>query len=246
MRYRGLGRGGRLVLWAVFAIVVGAVLGATGPGAIRAFVSAAGTQHDALPWYTTRLLAILAYLAIAGSVIYGLLLSTKILDAIAHRPVTFTLHQDLASIGLGLAGVHAFVLALDRSVPFSLAEVLVPFASPFRPLWVGVGQVTLYLTLVVVASFYVRRRIGQRSWRMLHYLSFAAFVGSTLHGLQSGSDSGAAWAWWMYAVASTLVTFLFVYRVATAISARGRRAAEHPRAGAVTGLGARSIDAPAA
>jgi predicted ferric reductase len=186
--------------------------------------------------------------------VYGLLLSTKLLDAIAHRPVTFTLHQELASVGLGLAGVHAFLLALDRSVPFALSEVVVPFAAPYRPLWVGVGQVTLYLMLVVVASFYVRRRIGQRSWRLLHYLSFAAFIGSTMHGLQSGSDSGAAWAWWMYAVAVTLVTFLFVYRVVTAVGARRARtrvrqpiarpqvsAVQRPQAAA-----GRSADVPAA
>ena len=57
-----------------------------------------------LPWVVERLFGFLAYVAMAGSVIYGLLLSTKILDAIAHRPITFTLHQDLAAIGLALAG----------------------------------------------------------------------------------------------------------------------------------------------
>ena len=69
---------------------------------------------DRLPWVATRLIAFLSYFAIAGSVIYGLLLSTKILDAIAHRPVTFALHQDLAAIGLGLAGVHAVLLGPRR------------------------------------------------------------------------------------------------------------------------------------
>ncbi len=92
--------------------------------------------------------------------VYGLLLSTKILDRIAHRAVSFTLHQDLSSIGLALALVHAAVLMIDRSVPYSPLEVVVPFSGPYRPLWVGVGQLTLALTLVVLLSFYVRKRIG--------------------------------------------------------------------------------------
>jgi hypothetical protein len=60
MRYRGLGRRTRLVLWVLFAVIVGAVLGATGPVAVRALAAAATTQHDALPWYATRLLAFLS------------------------------------------------------------------------------------------------------------------------------------------------------------------------------------------
>jgi len=153
-------------------------------------------------------------------VIYGLLLSTKILDAIAHRPVTFALHQDLAAIGLGLAGVHAVLLGLDSSVPFSLFEILVPFAAPYRPAWVGLGQLALYLAAIVYASFHLRRRIGQRAWRTLHYLTFLSFVGATVHGILSGTDTSTAWAWWSYVVASVAVVFLTVYRVVVAVEAR--------------------------
>ena len=69
--------------------------------------------------------------------IYGLLLSTKILDAIAHRPITFALHQDLASFGVGLAAIHGMLLALDKSVPFSLAQIAVPGLAPYAPLGRG-------------------------------------------------------------------------------------------------------------
>ena len=101
----------------------------------------------------------------------------------------------------------------------------------------GAGQVAFYLMAAVVASFYVRRRIGQRAWRLLHYLTFLAFVGATAHGLGAGTDSGTAWAWWMYVGASVAVVFLFGYRVTTAVAARrGRRSAPastRPTAGAI-------------
>ena len=111
-----------------------------------------------LPWVFERLFAFLAYIAMAGSVVYGLLLSTKILDVIAHRPITFALHQDLASIGLGLAGIHGMLLGLDKTVPFSLAQIAVPGLAPYAPLAVAAGQVGFYLMAVVVGSFYLRRR----------------------------------------------------------------------------------------
>ena len=139
-----------------------------------------------LPWVFERLFAFLAYFAMTGSVVYGLLLSTKILDAIAHRPITFSLHQDLASIGVGFAAVHGMLLALDKTVPFTLAQIAVPGMAPYAPIWVAAGQVAFYLMAIVVGSFYLRRQIGQRAWRTLHYVTFLAFVGATVHGVARG------------------------------------------------------------
>ena len=192
MTYRGLSPRTTLIRWGLFAIAVGIVLGTTMPFAVDGLIRLAGSAPERLPWVATRIIAFLSYFAIAGSVIYGLLLSTKILDAIAHRPVTFALHQDLAAIGLGLRRhPRGRSSGSTRRQPFGFAEMLVPFASPYRPLWVGVGQVALYLVAIVTASFYVRRRIGQRTWRLLHYVTFLAFAFTTAHGILSGTDTSA-------------------------------------------------------
>ena len=178
------------------------------------------TTPGNLSWYLERQTAFLAYLAITASVVYGLLLSTKLLDVIAHRPISFALHQDLAAFGLGLAGIHGTLLGLDRTIHFSLADLAVPFASPYRPLWVGVGQLAFYLTLAIVLSFSARRRIGQRRWRSLHYVTFMAFVGSTVHGVLSGTDSATPWAWWIYVGATVAVVFLVTVRLTLSVGGR--------------------------
>jgi sulfoxide reductase heme-binding subunit YedZ len=225
MKYRGFEPGTAVLRWGLPAVAVGIVLGATAPTTIQLVAAAVASGGGSLSWYLERLTGFLAYLAITGSVVYGLLLSTKLLDAFAHRPVSFTLHQDLASFGLGLAGIHGALLGLDRTIHFSLTSLVVPFAAPYRPLWVGIGQVAFYVTLAVVLSFYARRRIGQRSWRLLHYATFVAFAGATIHGVMSGTDSTTAWAWWLYVGSSVVVTFLLAYRIAASVSARARRAA---------------------
>jgi len=219
MKFRGLSPSTSITRWGLTAIAIGIVIGATGTHALEFLTSAVAQRTASLPWIASRLLAFLAYLALAGSVVYGLLLSTKLLDVIAHRPITFTLHQDLASFGLGLAAIHGVLLGLDTTVPTSLGQLLVPFATPYRPLWVGIGQVCLYLMAAVVASFYARRRIGQRAWRLLHYATFLAFVGATAHGLFSGTDSDT-WGRWIYLGSTVVVLFLFVYRVVVALAAR--------------------------
>ncbi len=222
MKFRGLSPNTALTRWGLTAIAIGIILGATGPSAIDSLARLATTQAGSLPWISSRLMGFIAYFAIAGSVLYGLLLSTKLLDSIAHRPISFTLHQDLASFGLGLAGIHGALLGLDRTVPTSLGELAVPFATPYRPLWVGLGQVAFWICAVVVASFYVRRRIGQRAWRLLHYATFLAFIGATAHGLGSGTDT-AGWAWWIYLVCTDLVVFLLIYRIGVSVAGRRSR-----------------------
>jgi predicted ferric reductase len=200
----------------MFLAIIAIVLAATGGGALDTVTGWLRDEHDRLPWYVIRITGWLAYLALAASVIYGLLLSTKVLDAIAQRTISFTLHQDLSSIGLGLALVHAAVLLIDRSVPFTPAEVVVPLIAPYRPEWVAFGQVALALTIVLVASFYLRRRIGQARWRRLHYVSFVAFLAMTVHGLMAGTDSETAWARWAMTAMLVVVGTLLVVRTASA------------------------------
>jgi DMSO/TMAO reductase YedYZ heme-binding membrane subunit len=236
MKFRGFDPRTQLVRWGLVAIGVGIVLGSTGPAAIRSLADAWAVNRAILPWVVERGFGFLAYLALAGSVVYGLLLSTKILDQLAHRPITFALHQDLASFGLGLAAVHGALLALDQSVPFSLAQIAVPGLAPYQPLAVAAGQLALYLMAIVIASFYVRRRIGQRAWRLLHYLTFVAFVGATAHGLAAGTDSGTTWATAIYVGPTIAVAVLLAYRVAHSRSARGTRAAGPERAGPLSGM----------
>lgn len=221
MTFQGFDPRTRLARWGLAAVAVGIVLGGTLPAVVHDLGVVWEANRSSLPWLLERLAAFLAYLALTGSVVYGLLLSTKLLDAIAHRPISFALHQDLAAIGLGLAGVHGALLGLDGKIRFSLQQIAVPGLAPFAPLAVAIGQLAFYVTLAVVASFYVRRRIGQRVWRALHVLTFLAFAGATAHGILAGTDSGAAWTWWMYSGSVAIVTFLFVYRLVSAIARRG-------------------------
>ena len=209
-----------LARWGLAAVAIGIVVGGTAPAAARGLANVVEANPDGLVWLFERLFAWLAYIAVAGSVIYGLLLSTKLLDAIAHRPISFSLHQDLAAFGLGLAGIHGMLLGLDHTVPFTFAQILVPGLAPHAPVAVAFGQVALYLMAAVTASFYLRKHIGQRAWRTFHYVTFLAFAGATIHGIASGSDSNAGWAEAVYLASGVLVLFLLTYRIAMSMAAR--------------------------
>jgi len=222
VKYEGLSPRTRLLRWGLFLVAVGGVLAATGPDAVRAAADWLAAHSDSLAWYSSRILGFLAYGALAVSVIYGLLLSSGLLDRIAHRAVSLTLHQDLSAIAIGLTALHGALLALDTFVPQSVRQLVIPFSGPYRPEWVGLGQIALYLMAVVYGSFFVRRRIGLRAWRALHYMTFLCFVGATAHGVMSGTDTPAPWAFWIYATATVGVVFLLGYRITLAFAGPAR------------------------
>lgn len=218
--YRGLPRPVRAVVWLATSAVLGIIIGATLPDALRALGATAALAPGMLAWYGVRTTGFLAYFAVAGSVIYGLLLSTKLLDAIAHRPVSFALHKDLALVGLALSGLHGLLLLGDHTYAFTLVTIAIPFASPYAPAPVAIGQLAFYVVAIVTGSFYVRRQVGQRAWRLIHYLTFLGFVGVTVHGVTSGSDTSAPWAAWAYLVPIAAVVFFLAYRVVVSVGRR--------------------------
>ena len=102
---------------------------------------------------------------------------------------------------------------LDVAVPIPVVALVVPGASPYRPLWVGAGVVAAELMLLIHLSFRFRKRIGARNWRRMHYATFLVFGAATAHGLMAGSDSARPWALAMYGVAAGAVVGLTAWRV---------------------------------
>lgn len=194
----------------VILIVVGFVLVGQA-GGLAALGSALLSSHAA--WYLSRASAFVAYVLLWWSMILGLSITNRLARAWPGGPAAAELHEHASLLGLGFVAVHALVLLADQYIGYTLPQILLPFVGSYLPLWVGFGQVGLYLMILVTASFYVRRWIGARTWRTLHYLSFVVFVLALLHGLFTGSDSSTAWAFWMYIGTGASVVAMTIYRI---------------------------------
>jgi DMSO/TMAO reductase YedYZ heme-binding membrane subunit len=168
------------------------------------------------PWYFTRSAGTVAYLLTAGSTIWGLLLSTKIIKEGVSPVLALAMHNVLSWLALGLATLHALALFFDSYYTYSLADLAIPFIGPYRPEWVGLGIIGLYLMFFTAISFNFRKKIGQKRWRKLHYLTFVAFILVTIHGVMSGTDSGNTGMTTIYWGSGLLVLFLTNYRIVTA------------------------------
>ena len=164
-------------------------------------------------WYLSRTSGFVSYLLLWGSVVWGLLLSTGSGRRWKRPSVLLDAHQFLGNVAVGFACFHGLILTGDRYLSFPLRAVLVPFASDYEPVLVAAGQIALWLSALLIASFYMRRQIGAKSWRRLHYVSFAVFLLALLHGYVLGSDARTVWATSVYLATAGAVVFLTVYRL---------------------------------
>jgi predicted ferric reductase len=165
-------------------------------------------------WYLSRASAFVALALLWLSMVLGLLISDKMARTWPGAQAAFAMHEYASLLGLGFAIFHAVILIGDRFIGYQLAEILVPFASrSYRPIWVGAGQIGLYVWAIVSASFYVRKRLGSAAWRLIHFASFFNFVVAMMHGLASGTDTGTTSAQVVYWVFGASACFLTVYRV---------------------------------
>lgn len=171
-------------------------------------------------WYITRAAGLVAYLLLWLSTAWGLVVASKILDPIVHRALTFDLHEYLSLLAIGFAALHIVVLLWDHYLPFTPGELLIPFIASYRPLWTGIGILGLYLTVLVSVTFYLRRQIGIRAFRVIHWLSFVAYAMVTLHGLQAGTDSALWTVKLIYASTALVIVFLTAYWLALRVSSR--------------------------
>jgi predicted ferric reductase len=76
---------------------------------------------------------------------------------------------------------------------------------------VGVGVISFYIILLVTITFYLRNRIGRGAFRAIHVLSLVGYIGVTLHGYYSGTDTALPSMQILYKVTGLAVLFLTVY-----------------------------------
>jgi len=164
-------------------------------------------------WYLTRAAGLAGYFLLWLSTAWGMVVSSKILDSVVERAFTYDFHEYLSLLGLGFIFVHVAVLMLDKYLPYTIWQVVIPFLSPYRSFWVGIGVIAFYISLIVTVTYYLRSRIGMKAFRMIHYASLAGYLGATLHGLYAGTDSVLPLVNLSYKVTFLITLFLVVYWV---------------------------------
>ncbi|HTI15859.1 MAG TPA: ferric reductase-like transmembrane domain-containing protein [Dictyobacter sp.] len=172
------------------------------------------TLWSNIDWSIARSGGITAYILLTLAMFAGLMLSLRWQSpAKWPRLITNELHNFLSLLSLIFIVIHVLAVWIDPFTHFGLSAVFIPFVSGYRPLWVGMGIVALYLGIAVGISTWMRPKIGYRLWRRLHLLTFLGFIFALIHGIGSGSDSHSTWAIAMYAISMLIVGIPVAVRI---------------------------------
>jgi sulfoxide reductase heme-binding subunit YedZ len=103
--------------------------------------------------------------------------------------------------------IHIVTSVLDGFAPIRLFDGVIPFVTPYRPLWMGLGTLAFDLLLAIAITSMARRRLGYRAWRAIHWVAYASWPVAVLHGLGTGSDVKQ---WWMLALTAACIVAVLV------------------------------------
>ena len=185
-------------------------------------------------WLASRASGIVALALITLSVMVGLTMSGKLMQqrpGLARTLLAF--HEHAAVVGLVAIAVHGVTLLGDAWLRPGLSGIAVPFAMDYRPAYTGLGIVAGYMTAALGLSYYLRARIGPKTWRKLHTLTLLAYAMSVVHVLGAGTDAAEPWLRLPIAGTATAVLLMFGFRIEQVVrrrlGSRGAHASSSPR-----------------
>lgn len=140
-------------------------------------------------WYLSRASGMVAWLVLAATSLWGILIVTRMLKP-ADRPAwLLDLHRWLGALSVITTAVHMATLVGDNWVHFGWRELFVPQGSPWKTAAVTWGVLAFYVLVVVQLTSLVMKKLPRRLWHSVHLLSYALFLMATVHGLLAGTDA---------------------------------------------------------
>jgi len=171
-------------------------------------------------WYFGRATGLVSLVLLTGLLVLGMLGPLSVSSDQWPRFAIRTVHRDVSLVALLVIAIHAVVMVLDGYVYIPISAVVLPFGSAYRPFWTALGAVAFDLMIALVVTSLLRQRLGYRTWRSIHWLSYACWPIAVAHGLGGGHDSGSAWALGLTIVCIVIVASVTGMRIRFGSAAR--------------------------
>src|ERR1039458_9297154 len=119
-------------------------------------------------WLASRSLGIAAIILLAASITTGLFLSSRFIKQPGAPSWMRVVHEALALTAIAMILAHGLLLVGDQYLHVRVIGVFIPFMIKYKSAWTGIGVISGWLTAIFTFSFYVRKTIGVKRWRLIH------------------------------------------------------------------------------
>ncbi len=156
---------------------------------------------------------VFALIGLTASVGVGLVATDRIVMTPGHRVMAQAVHQAVSFAALAFLVIHIVTEILAQRS--HVIDAVIPFLSPYRTFYIGLGTIASDLILLIVITSIFRKRFTAHGkawrWRAVHYSSYVAFVFGVLHGLLGGR-AAKPYVDWSYGFAIALTALALVVR----------------------------------
>jgi sulfoxide reductase heme-binding subunit YedZ len=147
-----------------------------------------GITSSTAPWYASRATGVVSLVLLSAVMIIGILVNRQGRLPGLPRFAVLGLHRNLSLLAVAFVAVHVITAVADSFVSISLAAAVIPFVSAYEPFWLGLGAVSLDLMAALIMTSLLRRHIGRRAWRAVHWLAYASWPVAVAHSIGSSKD----------------------------------------------------------
>lgn len=173
-------------------------------------------------WYASRATGVVALVLLTIVVLLGIGVNRRgRLPGLPRFAIT-GLHRSLSLLAVAFIAIHVVAAVADPYVTIGIAAAVIPFSSPYKPLWIGLGAISFDLIIALIVTSLARARIGRRTWRAVHWLAYACWPVALLHSIGSSTDLRAGWLLVLAIGCTATVLAATCWRVGTALTAPGR------------------------
>ena len=156
-------------------------------------VSAAAATGSQGLWFLSRGSGLVLLVLFSAVIVLGVATRTGSTPRRWPHFAVAELHRTHSLFAVALLVLHVVTAILDPFVTIGWAATLLPFASPYRTLAIGLGTLAVDLGGAVLLTSLVRQHLGQRAWRAVHWLAYLAWPVAFVHSLTAGNDLGVWW-----------------------------------------------------
>lgn len=171
---------------------------------------------DEAMWAFGRVSGFISLALFTASVLLGILNRSGRPLLVLPRFSISILHRNIAVLATVFLGLHVGSLLLDSFAKLRPVDVVVPFLGSFQPFWQGLGTVALDLVAAVMVTAFLRHRIGQRTFKAVHWLTYGIWPVAMAHAIGNGTDAGSAWFLVLAAASGVAVVSAVLWRLAPA------------------------------
>ncbi|MED1204581.1 ferric reductase-like transmembrane domain-containing protein [Heyndrickxia acidicola] len=162
-------------------------------------------------WHIIRLLGFLGYFFFSMSLAFGILSRMSVFKK--KKGFFNLIHMSASWAGLFSVLGHVLVLLIDHYQPYTILEIIVPFAARYQTVASALGTIAFFIFVIVLfTSDVLITKMKKSTWKWIHLWVFPSWILMLFHGVFIGTDSSTRWGAWVYGASAAIIVLLFVVK----------------------------------